>query len=184
MKRSTPVFAIYLVCLFSQQAQALWGRSESLEWWTNIGDIVVVVDVVSTKPIEPLNEYWQSHEVRCTPTATLKGEKIDSFTFRQNYRKKEYRTDTHDAILRPKTKALLFLVRGARKQKIEIVFWVNLTKPDAKFSSHAPYNNDCKWLADGDSVVALVKARITRESPQERTKKRGVRANIRRNFGI
>jgi hypothetical protein len=76
--------------------------------------------------------------------------------------------------LRPKTKVLLFYAREARRRKAEIFFWVNLTKPDPKLATHAAYNNDCKWLEDGKAVVALVKGRIAKENPQDRTKKRGV----------
>jgi hypothetical protein len=148
-------------------------RSKSLEWWTNISDIVAVVDVASTKEIDPLNEYWQSQEVRCTPTDTLKGERLDSFTFRQDYREREHDTGTNDAVLRPKTKLLLFYAREASRRKAEIVFWVNLTKPDPKLATHAPYNNDCKRLEDSEAVLALVKARIAKEKLQDKTKKRG-----------
>src|SRR5262249_3682642 len=123
---------------------------------------------------DPLNEYWQSQEVRCTPADTLKGERLDSFTFRQDYREKDHGTGTNDTVLRPKTKVLLFYAREAGRRQAKTVFWVNLTKPDPKLATHAPYNNDCKWIEDGKAVVTFVKARIANENPQDRTKKRGV----------
>jgi hypothetical protein len=163
-----------LTSLLVQPAQAIWDRSESVEWWTNISDVIAVADVESTAQIDPLNEYWQSQEVRCSTTATLKGERIDSFAFRHDYRGKEQGTKTFDASLRPKTKLLLFYVRESDDEAGEVAFWVNLTRPDVTMAPHAPYNNDCKRLDDGEAIVALVKARIAMENPRDKSKKRGV----------
>jgi hypothetical protein len=105
---------------------------------------------------------------------TLKGQCPESLTFGQDYHEKEQSTETDDAVLRPKTKVLLFCVRVAGVRKTEIIFWVNLSKPDVQLSTHAAYNNGCKWLEDSDSVLALVKGRIARENPRDRTTKRGI----------
>lgn len=174
MARTIPTVAVCWVCLFASPAQALWMRSESLEWWTNVSDLVAVAEVADTKRIGPLDGDLRSQEVRCVSTATLKGDRIDSFVFRQDYRDKELASCTDAAALRPKTRVLLFGVRAAGARTTEVIFWVNLTEPDANLSTHAPYNNDCKWLEDGTSVLALVKARVARENPQDRTKRRGV----------
>jgi hypothetical protein len=149
-------------------------RSHSLEWWTNVSDTVAIAEVASTKKIEPLNEYWQSQEVRCTVTKTLQGKRRETFTFRQDYRDQEPGEMSAVAVLRPRTRVLLFCVRPAESRKIEIIFWVNLSRPDAKLSMQAPFNNDCKWLKDGQSVLALVKSRVKKENLRNRAKKRGV----------
>ena len=146
-------------------------RSESLEWWTNISDTVAVVEVSNIKDLEPLNEAWKSQEVHCDQITTIKGTRQDHFIFRQDY---VTRTGPCDARLSPKTKLLLFWARGSDRIKSDIVFWVNLAKPDIKLAQHAAYSNDCDWLDVGESVLTLVKARIAKETPQDKIKKRGL----------
>jgi hypothetical protein len=149
-------------------------RSESLEWWVNISDTVAVAEIDRTKRIAPLNEYYQSQEVRCTTPTILTGQRLDPPSFRQDYFAKGDQSGTGDVALRPKYKVLLFCAREANPRETKILFWVNLTKPDAKLSTHAPYNNDCKWLEKGDAVLALVKARIAKNNSKDRAKRRGV----------
>lgn len=172
MLRNAVVVAFAVICAPGQHAMAIWMRSESLEWWTNISDTVAIARVGAVKDIEPLNEYWKSQEVLCLPVTALKGERIGQVTFRQDYAAKLRETD--DAIVRPQNDLLLFCVRTDDRQETEIVFWVNLTKPDAKLSGHAAYNNDCRWLDDRTSILHLIKERIAKENPVERKKQRGL----------
>jgi hypothetical protein len=97
-------------------------RAESVEWWTNISDMVAIAEVASTKKIAPFNDYWQSQKIRCTVTATLKGERLDLVTLRQGYREEEQGTATDDARLRSKTKVLLFCVFPDGNREIETIF--------------------------------------------------------------
>lgn len=148
-------------------------RSESVEWWTNVSDSIVVAKIATTTPIDPLNQYWKSQEVICIPAETLRGERLESITFRQNYREGSDSTGD-DLRFRPGNKVLLFCSTEAIHKTTTVAFWINLTKPDPKFSDHAPYDNDCNWIAGGDEVVKLVKARITTMIAGESVKKRGL----------
>jgi hypothetical protein len=46
----------------SQEALAIWLRTHSVEWWTNISDTIAEAEVVSTKKLAALNEYYDSQE--------------------------------------------------------------------------------------------------------------------------
>jgi hypothetical protein len=69
---------------------------------------------------------------------------------------------------------LVFAVEKPARGDERAIFWVNLTRPDVVKSQHAPYNNDCEWLADGDSAVKAVQARIDLERKTGKTRQRGL----------
>jgi hypothetical protein len=71
-------------------------------------------------------------------------------------------------------KILLFCARREPTKELDVGFWINLSKPDARRTNHAAYDNECKWLGDSESILTLVKKRISKENPAERSKKRGV----------
>src|SRR5206468_484930 len=72
-------------------------------------------------------------------------------------------------------KLLLFLARPTdRDPERTVFFWVNLTKPDVRLTDNAAYNNDCKYLGDTVTILALVKKRIANEDPLKKVKKRGI----------
>lgn len=168
MRKTVLILGMWIVGLFAEPAHAIWMRSQSIEWLVNVSDVVAVAEVSRTEKIEPLNKYFESHLIECKVTSTLKGKRIDAFTFRQDYRL----IGRDDALLRPANKLLLFF--GTEPEdKRNSFFWVNISKPDSKLSLHAPYNNNCEWLEDGEKVVALVKNRIAGEIG-DRVKKRGV----------
>jgi hypothetical protein len=182
MKRITAAIAIGFL-IFIQPAHGIWFRSESVEWQTNVCDIVVVAEVVKTSEFELANEatktnpsrqYWRSQTLRCTITKALKGRVGGSLTLRQNYYRKQNMPPTDDRPLQLGDKILIFAVEKPARGDDKVIFWVNLTKPDIVKAQHAPYNNDCKWLADGDSVLRTVQARVDLERKTEKAKQRGL----------
>jgi hypothetical protein len=181
-------FFILAVTMSCTEAQAVWMRSSSVEWWTNVSDTVVIAQVSRVNELKPSNnsrgkvgfekdgpnEYWLVQEVTCTTTATLKGKSVGEFTFRQQYRGMKELGERGDRKLRAEDKVLVFQANDSETHKSETIFWVNLQKPDAKFAPHAGYDNSCKSLTVGKDVVELVKKRIAQEDPVKKTKKRGV----------
>jgi hypothetical protein len=79
-----------------------------------------------------------------------------------------------DLPIKLKDKVLLFIGHEVNDPKMEVIFWINLTRPDMDRATHAPYDNGCKLLANGEAVIALVKARVAKEDPNSPKKKRGV----------
>src|SRR5262249_14966941 len=123
----------------------------------------------------PPQEYWRSQAVVCKITKTLKGRRIDSLIFRQHYSREQRDPPIDDRPLQPGDKILLFAVEKPMHHDQKVMLWVNLTKPDvASATSHAPYNNDCKWLAGGDAVIGAVQAEIDLERKTGRSKQRGL----------
>jgi hypothetical protein len=162
--------------IVAQPAFGIWERSESLEWKVNVSEIVAVAEV-STAEIElpdPSREYFQSQRIACALTVMLKGQHGPSFTFRQNYRRKQDEPATDDRPLRPKDKLLIFAVKHAVRPGREILFWVNLTRPDVMLAQHAAYNNDGKWLGDPASILKLVRERIAAQGKLANQKRRGL----------
>jgi hypothetical protein len=148
-----------------------------VEWWTNVADVIVLADVSEVKQIEPLNECWDSQSVTCKPRQVLDGTWQGNITFRQDYWKdrtfREKEGSYEVRALLPHHKVLIFSAKSKSKGVTEVVFWLNLTRLDNRRTNHAAYNNDCKWLGDGETVLALVKKRIAgQEVPKK--KKRGV----------
>jgi hypothetical protein len=182
MKKITAAALIGLL-VFVHPAFGFWRRSESLEWWTNVSDIVAIAEVTSVDDFElpnqatktgPSREYWDSQTITCAISQTYKGRPRKSFTFRQNYWRTQHDPATDDRPLRPKDKVLLFAVEKPVRGDKSVVFWVNLTKPDVVEAQHAAYNNDCKWLKDGVSIQRTVQARIYAEQKSGKAKHRGL----------
>jgi hypothetical protein len=169
--------------LLSDHAYGVWFRSESLEWQTNVSDIVAIAEVTSVQEIEladqptktaPSRKYFRSQTITCTVSRTDKGKPRDSFSFRQDYRRDERYRVEDDRPLRPKDRLLLFAVEKPVWPDKNVIFWVNLTRPDVVKSPHAAYNNECKWLGNTDSILKTVQARIGKERQGAKTKRRGL----------
>jgi hypothetical protein len=177
MARMVPVLAFGIVWLSCPPAHAIWMRSESVEWWTSVSDIVVVGEVSSTKEIDDRNEHQLSQVVAISVTATLKGDRQESLRFRQDHwtsEQESLKSIWYDPRLRPKDRLIVFFARPASGAAPEALWWVNLGHPDANLAKHAPYDNDGKLLGTGESVLDLVKRRIAKQSPSGGVKKRGV----------
>jgi hypothetical protein len=170
--RNVTILAILLIGFCPRPAEAIWMRTHSIEWWVNISDTVAVAEVASAKAIDPLNELWDSQQVTCIAKSTLKGGQKDSFNFRQDFRRRAD-ADFDTPPLRAKDSVLIFFAEASDKRTSEVVFWVNLSKPDPKLASQAAYNNDCKLLGESVAVLTLVKNRIAKED-KTNVKKRGL----------
>jgi hypothetical protein len=164
-------------------ACAVWFRSESVEWQTNVCDIVAIAEIVKTSEIEladqptktsPSRKYWRSQTVACKITKVLKGRHGDSLNLRQDYSRVQKDPPNDDRPLRPGDKILTFAVEKPAPWHEKVIFWVNLTKPDVVKAQHAAYNSDCKWLADSDSILKTVLARIDLARKTGKTRQRGV----------
>jgi hypothetical protein len=182
MKRIATTIAIGLLILV-QPAYGIWFRSESVEWQVNVCDIVAVAEVTSTTEIElrdeatksdPSRKYWRSQKITCAISRTAKGRPRDSFVFRQDYRRDQREPAFDDRPLRPKDKLLLFAVEKPLYNDTNVIFWVNLTRPDVVKSEHAAYNNECVRLGDADTIIRTVQARIDAEKKGAKTKQRGL----------
>jgi hypothetical protein len=169
--------------LFTEHAYGVWFRSESIEWQTNVSDIVAIAEVTSVQEIEladqatktsPSRTYFRSQTITCSVSRTDKGKPRDSFSFRQNYRRDPRLRASDDRPLRPKDRLLLFAVEKPVWPDKNVIFWVNLTRPDVVESPHAAYNNDCKWLGDADPIIKTVEGRIDAERKGTKTKQRGL----------
>jgi hypothetical protein len=166
-----------------QPAFGMWMRSESLEWWTNVSDTVAIAEVTSVQEIDlpnqatktdPSPQYFRSQTITCAVSRTDKGKPRESFTFRQDYRR-EKRDRTHDdQPLQPKDRLLLFAVEKPAFSDTNVVFWANLTRPDVVESPHAAYNNECKWIGNGDAIIKTVHGRIDAERRENKSKQRGL----------
>src|SRR5262249_34090348 len=123
--RCSLALVIGLIC---QPAYAIWFRTESVEWWTNVSDVIVVAEVSSVNKIEPLNELWDSQSVTCKPTAVLKGKSRKGWTFRQDFLQAPngQGKDNHsgDQQLKKGGKVLLFCKQPETAEK-EVLFWIN-----------------------------------------------------------
>jgi hypothetical protein len=189
MTRFRIAISILAVAMSCTEARAIWMRSSSIEWWTNVSDTVVIAEVSRVNELKPSNEssgkegfekngpneYRLMQEVACTTRTTLKGRSLGEFSFQQVYERiKDESGARGDRKLRAKEKVVIFQATDSKTHKSEIIFLVNLAKPDGKFAPHAAYDNSCKWLTAGDDVVDLVKKRIAQEDPVKKSKKRGV----------
>jgi hypothetical protein len=189
MTRFAAAISILAIGIVSTGARAMWMRSLSIEWWTNVSDTVVIVQVARVNDLklpnrprgkegfekEGPNEYRLLQEVTCTTATTLKGKSLGQFSFQQQYQSIENESsEREDRKLRAKDKILIFQANDTKTDNSETMFWVNLTKPDGKFAPHAAYDNNCKWLTVGEDVVDLVKKRIAQEDSVKTSKKRGV----------
>jgi hypothetical protein len=159
-------------CILVQPACAIWERSESLEWHINVSDIVAVAEVSSTEAIDLADR--TSQEVACTRAVLLKGKHGTSFTFRQIYWRKQQEPPTDDRPLRLHDKLLLFAVEKPVHRDKNVIFWVNLTRPDVTFAQHAAYNNDSEWVGDAESILKVVKESIAAQSKLGNQKRRGL----------
>ena len=171
-------------------ACAVWFRSASVEWQTNVCDVVAIADVVNTSErefakemelakaaarSEPPREHWRrSQMVACRITKALKGHLSGPAAFRQDYYQGQNNAPIDDRPLRPGDTILIFAVEKPAPRREKVAFWVNLTKPDIVKAQHAAYNNDCKWLADGDSILKSVETRIDLERKTGKTRRRGL----------
>ncbi|HET6327803.1 MAG TPA: hypothetical protein VFG04_24175 [Planctomycetaceae bacterium] len=182
MKRIVTTIAVGLL-IFIQPAYGISFRSESLEWKVNVCDIVAVAEVTSTTEIalrdeatksDPSLQYWRSQKLTCTISRTANGKPRDSFTFRQNYWRDQREPAFNDRPLRPKDKLLLFGVEKPLYNDTNVIFWVNLTRPDVVQSEHAAYSNKCQWLGDADTIIRTVQARIDAEKKGAKAKQRGL----------
>jgi len=153
-------------------------RSESIEWWTNVCDAAYLAEVTGVKELEPENKHFNKQEFSCKITTVLKGERRQSLTATQDYCKEEKDQGAQgvcgDHKVRPNDRLLLFWARATPKRQAAVIFWVNLTRPSARWAEHAAYDNECKRLTDGEAVVALVKNRISKEDARRPVKRRGV----------
>lgn len=183
MKWTLTGLVVGLLICSPSAACAIWLRSESVEWQSNVCDIVAIAEIVQTSEIEltdeatktsPSRQYWRSQTVVCKITKVLKGRHGDSLNLRQNYRRLQEDPPIDDRPLRPGDKILIFAVEKPARGDEKVVFWLNLTKPDAVKAEHAAYNNDCKWLADGDKILKTVQVRIDLERKTGKTRQRGL----------
>src|ERR1700749_4398376 len=79
----------------SPPAYAIWMRSESVEWQTNVCDVVAIAEIVKTSEIEltdeatktsPSRQYFRSQTVAGKVTKVLKGRHGEFLKFCQDYR--------------------------------------------------------------------------------------------------
>src|SRR6266851_684192 len=82
MRLSRILVIVFVVCA-GRPAQALWFQTESVEWHTNVSDVIVIAEVTATKEIEIDNKYNRGQTVTCKPTDVLKGERPENVTFEQ-----------------------------------------------------------------------------------------------------
>ena len=189
MKWTLAGLVIGLLIGLPSAARAVWFRSESVEWQTNVCDDVAIAEVMNTseselaKEIElakdvtkdtPPREIRRTLMVACKITKLLKGRLSGSLSFRQICYLPERDPPIDDQPLRPRDEILIFAVEKPARADQKVIFWVNLTKPDVVQAQHAAYDNDCKWLAKGDAVLKAVQARIDVERKMGKTRHRGV----------
>ena len=178
MKSATAIASLILA-FFSPSAFSSDEPYASVEWWTSISDAVLVADVSGITELTIPSVDWKSQDVALRTTALLKGERVDRLVVRQEYLDiaRIFNGDNLcvDHALKAGDKVLVFCARHEPKSETEVIFWVNLTKPDCvRARSHSAYDNNCNWLSDGSAVLAVVKARIEKESRGAPTKRRGV----------
>lgn len=172
----TTIAAIFMIALLPQSTCAVQlSISESVEWYINISDAVIVAEVTETKPAVSSISSAKAQKVTCTQIETLKGQSRNRITFTQEYWPLDGTKldDKLDRALQPKDRVLLF-VNTKTEGRDPAHFWLNLTKPEAKFRQHSAYNNHCECLGTAEAVLKLTKQRIAMEDPKKREKKRGV----------
>src|SRR5262245_12212164 len=140
--RLLQVVVILLTTCTARPAQAHWFRTESIEWHTNVSDVIVVAEVVGVKEVASDNKYDRVQTVTCKPTDVLKGKFRENVTIWQFYsRNKQVHGKDNLAGDRPIVfgdRVLLFLVPpivppvDVEDRGRGLVFWVNLTKPDSR----------------------------------------------------
>ncbi len=167
--------SIVFLLFMQQSAHAIWMRSESIEWNTQISDTIIISKVSSVKSISPLNEYWDSQEVSCDSTTNLKGKHLEKMIFRQDYRhQKGEKGENFYKALKPGARIMLFIMNSKSDKSDKVIFWVNLDEPGPLYNDHAAYNNNCELLSSGEKIIALVNDRIKLEQKNGSAKKRGV----------
>ena len=174
-KRFSVKMGVALLCILfaHQNAHAMWMRSESLEWKTQMSDLILLAKVSRVHSILPLNEYYDSQEVECASIKCLKGNGLQNVTFRQDYPHRGKGIGSEKP-LKPGTRVMLFIQRTKRNTSDEVHFWVNIDKPEPKLEAHAAYDNNCNCLSKGDRIVDLVSARVKLDSTNNFIKKRGL----------
>src|SRR5579872_1149299 len=121
-KRCVAISIAFL--LLAQPTYGVWYRTESVEWRTNVSDVVIVGEVqdvgviarsvadANTKSFPPQKE-WQSARVTCNTKISLKGERLDSVRFLEHYRREQQDPPTDDQPLRVRDQILIFAVKNA-----------------------------------------------------------------------
>src|SRR5262249_36307944 len=129
----------------------IWFREESVEWWTSVSDVIVVANVVGTKPIEGdvdlSSEECRSETLICDVTDVLLGQHGKKISFRQEYYWGPKDPGDYDGFqprrVRIGDKVLLFLARESWLIELKLAHRINLTKPAARFEAFTAYDNDC-----------------------------------------
>lgn len=171
--KNVRICSIVLLALLlsATPAHALWFRSSSVEWKTDLAEIVVIGSVQATKSIEPLNEYWDSQEVMCQFVEAVKGEWSKPVSFRQDFENARH-PEGSTRRLKKGERVLLFLWVDSKQPTPEVANWINLSHPVKEVgpsrtpspqvgpsrptSPQAAYNNASKLLADETSILKVV----------------------------
>jgi hypothetical protein len=183
MPRTTPILAVIMFGLVSQRARADKELSASLEWWTSISNTIVMADVSDVKELKIPSLDWKSQQVTFKTQTVLKGDRPDTLVVQQEYldleRFPHSKVLVFDRALHSGDRVLAFCARRDEKEsKLVVIFWVNLTKPDARLALHAAFDNDGKLQEDKVALVALVKRRIEKEDHRLHTRKRGLIVDV------
>lgn len=165
--------SIVLLIIWTPNASAIWSRCESLEWWADLSDTVVLMEVTQTEKTDFKNKSWEAQNISCRRVETFKGDCPDSIVLRHTYRR------GNEKAWAPKERILFFKLKeleihGVLRHARNAAFWVNVTNPDPNSWYHAPYNNDHEFLRDEEAILSLVKSRIQRREGTVNSRRRGL----------
>jgi len=149
---------------------AIWMRSASVEWWANLADEILLVEVAGAKELEPLNEYHISRELTCRTKEALRGAGTQEQTFRHDF----HRTGKVDRAIEIGDELLLFVIQKLKFNDTNPVFWVSLTRPHPKLATHAAHDNTARLLTSKDEILKTVRSRLTGADAKTAPRKRGV----------
>ena len=167
------LFFLFGIACLLPQARAVWDRSESLEWQTDLSECVLIAAVQTVKPQPAENKHWDSQKATCLPVESLKGTWKTSIILSHDYPNAKYPQKGMASALSVGERLLIFMVKNPRTGKCEPLNWFDLSSPCA-IGSHAAYNNDCKLLADEKSILAAIRARLKRTAGVKNTQRRGL----------
>ncbi len=161
--------AFVVLLLSTTPAHAISFRSSSVEWQTDLADILVICRVQAKKSIEPLNEYRDSQEVTCHFVEAVKGEWSKPISFRQDYPSQKHPDTGVTQRINKGQRILLFLSVSKRRVAVETLDWINLSSPVRKRGpTAAAYDNDSKLLTNELSILKVVRRHAVRKLERKR----------------
>jgi len=177
MPSRSVICSAFLIHLFGAScAYGIWHRTESVEWKTDVADIVAIAIVTDTQAMEPYSTWgstiWDSQQVDCRIVELIKGDWHDDVSFRQDFRNPDNPSLDNALCIKNGDRILVFLSISQRRVAVKTIDWFNLSSPipilETRPTFDAPYDNDGNGLANEAAIMKVVRSRASQRLPLKR----------------